>query len=51
MSCSYTVFVKFENNEFTGMMAGDVDVPPQVREVANEESTRYEMDVLGGGGR
>lgn len=41
--CSFTVFVKFINNEFTGMMAGDIDVPAQVA----EEKLHYQMDGIG----
>ncbi|AHI87751.1 polyprotein [Antheraea pernyi iflavirus] len=40
--CSFTVFVKFENNEFTGMLAGDVDVPSQAR-----DDLEYQMDGVG----
>nr|UCC70392.1 putative polyprotein [Lymantria dispar iflavirus 1] len=40
--CSFTVFVKYENNEFTGMIAGDVDTPSQV-----SENLQYQMDGIG----
>lgn len=40
--CSFTVFVKYENNEFTGMIAGDVDAPAQAR-----EDLEYQMDGVG----
>lgn len=41
--CSFTVFVKFQNNEFTGMIAGDIDTPAQVT-----EPLVYQMDGVGG---
>lgn len=47
MSCTYSVFVKFEDNEFTGMIAGDVDTPSQVRFVEHDQTVRYEMDTMG----
>ncbi|UHK03113.1 MAG: polyprotein [Sanya iflavirus 1] len=40
--CSFTVFVKFSNNEFTGMIAGDVDVPGRAH-----EELQYQMDKIG----
>ncbi|QQL13637.1 polyprotein [Antheraea mylitta iflavirus] len=40
--CSFTVFVKFENSEFTGMIAGSVNVPAQAR-----EELEYQMDSVG----
>ncbi|APW84897.1 polyprotein [Helicoverpa armigera iflavirus] len=45
--CSFTVFVKLENNEFTGMIAGDIDTPRQVRETKQDGGIRYEMDAMG----
>lgn len=41
--CSFTVFVKFVNNEFTGMMAGNIDEPARVQ----EEPLHYQMDAMG----
>lgn len=38
--CSLTVFVKFENNEFTGMMSGGIDAPIQSK-------IEYQMDAIG----
>nr|UGV21560.1 MAG: polyprotein [Giant panda Iflavirus] len=35
-SCSFTVFVKLEDNEFTGMLAANLDTPAS-----------YQMDMLG----
>lgn len=40
--CSFTVFVKYENNEFTGMIAGDIDMPSQMA-----EPLEYQMDGVG----
>lgn len=40
--CSFTVFVRFTDNEFTGMLAGDVDTPPQV-----DDQLIYQMDTVG----
>lgn len=40
--CSFTVFVKFHDNEFTGMIAGDVDTPRQLR-----DDLQYQMDSVG----
>lgn len=41
--CSFTVFVKFVNNEFTGMLAGDLDNP----NISEETDLEYQMDELG----
>lgn len=40
--CSFTVFIKYENSEFTGMIAGDVDTPSQV-----DTDLEYQMDGVG----
>nr|QID77674.1 polyprotein [Pink bollworm virus 1] len=45
--CNFTVYVKLENNEFTGMIAGDIDTPQQVREVKNDSGIEYQMDSVG----
>lgn len=39
--CSFTVFVKLENNEFTGMMSGAIDPP------ARSDPLQYQMDAVG----
>jgi hypothetical protein len=40
--CSFTVFVKLENNEFTGMLAGNVDTPTRAA-----DPLHYQMDSIG----
>lgn len=40
--CSFTVFVKFINNEFTGMLSGDIDRPS-----LTNDPLRYQMDMVG----
>ncbi|AJC98140.1 polyprotein [Thaumetopoea pityocampa iflavirus 1] len=40
--CSFTVFIKFENSEFTGMIAGDIDTPS-----LREDELEYQMDGVG----
>lgn len=40
--CSFTVFVKFEDNEFTGMIAGDIDTPRRA-----EDELEYQMEGVG----